>query len=86
MPAFDRVLVMEEKAFTMTYGKRPKLPRGLRWRPKSSQICFSWRDAHASQHQQSTHTTDPAEAMGIQAQLDIIASIFLHLTCRRRHL
>jgi hypothetical protein len=50
----------------MSYGKRPKLPRGLRWRPKSSQICFSWRDAHGSQHQQSTHTADPAEAMGFK--------------------
>lgn len=50
----------------MTYGKRPKLPRGLRWRPKSSQICFSWRDAHGSQHQQSTHTADPAEAMAFK--------------------
>ena len=50
----------------MTYGKRPKLARGLRWRPKSSQICFSWRDAHGSQHQQSTHTADPAEAMAFK--------------------
>jgi integrase len=30
--------------------------------PKSSYICFSWRDARGSQHQQSTHTADPAEA------------------------
>ena len=43
----------------MSDGKRPKLPRGLRWRPKSSQICFGWRDARGSQHQQSTHTADP---------------------------
>jgi len=50
----------------MSYGKRPKLPRGLRWRPKSSQICFSWRDAHGCQHQQSTHTADPAEAMAFK--------------------
>jgi hypothetical protein len=28
----------------MNHGKRPKLPRGLRWDPKSSYICFSWRD------------------------------------------
>jgi integrase len=47
----------------MKYGKRPKLPRGLRWDSKSPHICFSWRDARGSQHQQSTHTADPAEAM-----------------------
>jgi hypothetical protein len=26
--------------------KRPKLPRGLRWDPKSPYIFFSWRDQH----------------------------------------
>ena len=46
----------------MNHGKRPKLPRGLRWDPKSCYICFSWRDVRGSQHQQSTHSADPAEA------------------------
>ena len=50
----------------MNHGKRPKLPRGLRWDPKSSYICFSWRDVRGSQHQQSTHTADPAEAMAFK--------------------
>ena len=50
----------------MNHGKRPKLPRGLRWDPKSSYICFSWRDARGNQHQQSTRTADPAEAMAFK--------------------
>ena len=50
----------------MNHGKRPKLPRGLRWDPKSSYICFSWRDVRGSQHQQSTHSADPAEAMAFK--------------------
>jgi hypothetical protein len=61
--AFDRVLVLYEKAFDMKYAKRSKLPRGLRWDAKSPHICFSWRDERGSQHQQSTHAADPAEAM-----------------------
>lgn len=43
--------------------KRPKLPRGLRWRSDSPFIWFSWRDNRGKQHQQSTGTTDPAEAL-----------------------
>jgi hypothetical protein len=43
--------------------KRPKLPRGLRWRSNSPFIWFSWRDSRGKQHQQSTGTTDPAEAL-----------------------
>ena len=43
--------------------KRPKLPRGLRWRSNSPFIWFSWRDSRGKQHQQSTETTDPAEAL-----------------------
>jgi hypothetical protein len=54
------------KAFDMKYAKRSKLPRGLRWDAKSPHICFSWRDERGSQHQQSTHTADPAEAMAFK--------------------
>jgi len=43
--------------------KRPKLPRGLRWDPKSPYIFFSWRDADGKLHQKSTEKTDPAEAL-----------------------
>jgi integrase len=50
----------------MKYAKRSKLPRGLRWDAKSPHICFSWRDERGSQHQQSTHTADPAEAMAFK--------------------
>jgi integrase len=50
----------------MSYGKRPKLVRGLRWKPTSPHICFSWRDERGSQHQQSTNTADPAEAMAFK--------------------
>lgn len=50
----------------MTYGKRPKLPRGLRWKPTSPHIYFSWRDERGNQHQQCTNTTDPAEAMAFK--------------------
>ena len=50
----------------MKYAKRSKLPRGLRWEAKSPHICFSWRDERGSQHQQSTHTADPAEAMAFK--------------------
>ncbi|PYP92246.1 MAG: hypothetical protein DMG65_04685 [Candidatus Angelobacter sp. Gp1-AA117] len=42
---------------------RPKLPRGLRWDPKSPYILFSWRDADEKLHQKSTEKTDPAEAL-----------------------
>ena len=67
--AFDRVLVLYEKAFDMKYAKRSKLPRGLRWEAKSPHICFSWRDERGSQHRQSTHTADPAEAMAFKLRL-----------------
>ena len=50
----------------MKHGKRPSLPRGLRWDPKSPYICFSWRDDRGRQHQQSTHTSDPAEALAFR--------------------
>jgi integrase len=43
--------------------KRPKLPRGLRWRSNSPFIWFSWRDRRGKQHQQSTETADPAGAL-----------------------
>jgi integrase len=43
--------------------KRPKLPRGLRWRSNSPFIWFSWRDTRGKQHQQSTETANPAEAL-----------------------
>jgi hypothetical protein len=50
----------------MSYGKRPKLPRGLRWKSTSPHIYFSWRDERGNQHQQSTNTADPAEAMAFK--------------------
>jgi len=50
----------------MEYGKRPTLPRGLRWDPRSPHICFSWRDERGRQHQQSTHTDDPAKALAFK--------------------
>jgi integrase len=43
--------------------KRPKLPRGLRWRGKSQFIWFGWRDEKGVQHQKSTETSDPAKAL-----------------------
>src|ERR1700677_50582 len=52
----------------MKFGKRPKLPRGLRWNPKSPHIYFSWRDQRGRQHQQSTDTADPAEALAFKLQ------------------
>ena len=50
----------------MSYGKRPKLPRGLRWKATSPHIYFSWRDERGSQHQQCTDTADPADAMAFK--------------------
>jgi integrase len=50
----------------MKNGKRPKLPRGLRWDPKDPHIFFSWRDKRGDQHQQSTRTADAAEAFAFQ--------------------
>lgn len=50
----------------MEHGKRPTLPRGLRWDPRSPHICFSWRDERGRQHQQSTHTDDPAKALAFK--------------------
>jgi len=43
--------------------KRPRLPRGLRWRSESQYIWFTWRDAGGIQRQKSTETTDPAKAL-----------------------
>ena len=43
--------------------KRPKLPRGLRWKSDSPYVWFSWRDASGKQHQKSTETADPAKAL-----------------------
>lgn len=56
----------------MKDGKRPKLPRGLRWKSDSPFIWFSWRDARGKQHQKNTETTDPAKALGIK--LEFLAS------------
>lgn len=56
----------------MKNGKRPKLPRGLRWKSDSPYIWFSWRDARGKQHQKNTETTDPAKALGIK--LDFLAN------------
>jgi integrase len=47
----------------MAKQKRPRLPRGLHWGPKSPYILFNWRDALGKQHHQSTGTTDPQEAL-----------------------
>jgi hypothetical protein len=60
------VLVLSENTLAMRPGRRSKLPRGLRWDPTSSNICFSWRDARGRLHQQSTGTADPAEAMAVK--------------------
>jgi len=54
------------KTLTMEHGKRPTLPRGLRWDPRSPHICISWRDERGRQHQQSTHTDDPAKALAFR--------------------
>lgn len=56
----------------MKNGKRPKLPRGLRWKADSPFIWFSWRDARGKQHQRNTETADPAKALGIK--LDFLAN------------
>jgi integrase len=56
----------------MKNGKRPKLPRSLRWKSDSLFIWFSWRDARGKQHQKNTETTDPAKALGIK--LEFLAS------------
>lgn len=50
----------------MEHGKRPTLPRGLRWDPRSPHICFSWRDERGRQHQQSTQSDDPARALAFK--------------------
>lgn len=50
----------------MNCGQRPKFSRGVRGDPNSSYICFSWHDVRGCQHQQSTHTADPAEAMAFK--------------------
>jgi integrase len=47
----------------MAKQRRPRLPRGLHWGPKSPYILFNWRDALGKQHHQSTGTTDPQEAL-----------------------
>jgi len=49
--------------------RRPKLPRGLRWRSNSPYIWFSWRDSRGKQHQQSTETADPAKALSNKLEL-----------------
>ncbi|HVO78574.1 MAG TPA: hypothetical protein VMT39_01025 [Candidatus Bathyarchaeia archaeon] len=43
--------------------KRPKLPRGLRWRSDSPFIRSIWRDNRGKQHQPSSETAGPAEAL-----------------------
>lgn len=65
-PRLTEGLFCLTKTLTMEYGKRPKLPRGLRWDPRSPHICFSWRDVRGRQHQQSTHTNDPAKALAFK--------------------
>src|SRR5579859_3754722 len=52
----------------MKHNKRPKLPRGLHFDPKSPNIFFNWRDGHGKQHGQSTHTADPAKALIFKLQ------------------
>jgi hypothetical protein len=47
-------LVIRGKTTVMQGTKRPKLPRGLRWRSNSPFIWFSWRDGCGKQHQHST--------------------------------
>ncbi len=61
--AFDGTGAPWENTPVMKGSKRPKLPRGLRWRSNSPFIWFSWRDRRGKQHQQSTETADPAEAL-----------------------
>lgn len=63
---FDRALVLSENAPVMRPEKRTTLPCGLRWDPTSANICFSYRDARDRLHQQSTGTTDPADAMAFK--------------------
>jgi hypothetical protein len=52
--------------------KRPKLPRGLRWKSDSPFIWFSSRDGRGKQHQKNTAIADPAKALGIK--LEFLAS------------
>jgi integrase len=52
----------------MKNSKRPKLPRGLRWKSGSPFIWFSWRDARGKQHQKNTDTSDPAKALGTKLE------------------
>jgi len=52
----------------MNKQKRPRLPRGLRWKSDSPHIWFTWRDSRGKQHQQSTGTDDPATAFGFRQQ------------------
>ena len=62
-PAFDATGDPWENTHVMKGSKRPKLPRGLRWRSNSPFIWFSWRDSRGKQHQQSTETAAPAQAL-----------------------
>lgn len=48
--------------------KRPRLPRGLRWKSDSQHIWFTWRDSRGKQHQQSTGSEDPATAFAFRQQ------------------
>lgn len=50
----------------MKKGKRPKLPRGLRWKSDSQYIWFSWRNARGQQRQKSTGTDDPVKALAFK--------------------
>jgi len=65
-PLLTERLFSLTKTLTMEYGKRPTLPRGLRWDPRSPHICFSWRDERGRQHQQSIQTDDPAKALAFK--------------------
>ena len=62
----------------MRYQKRSKLPRGLRWDPRSPYICFSWRDGRKRLHQQSTGTADPAEAMAFKLRVTTMETSAAH--------
>lgn len=52
----------------MTKENRSKLPRGLHWKKDSPYIHFKWRDEREKQHQTSTETADPDEALLFRLQ------------------
>lgn len=48
--------------------KRPQLLRGLHWKSDSPYIHFKWRDTRGKQHQTSTETANPQQAMLFRLQ------------------